>query len=82
MRRRVVAALEPTIRLIKRFVPDAEIRPAVRLMIETTRNLVEPAGAAPLAAALRLKEQLAGKRIALILSGSNVTPAQLRDLLS
>ncbi|TMD39875.1 MAG: threonine ammonia-lyase, partial [Chloroflexi bacterium] len=55
---------------------------AVRLMIETTRNLVEPAGAAPLAAALRLKEQLAGKRIALILSGSNVTPAQLRDLLS
>ena len=64
------------------LVPDAEIRPAVRLMIETTRNLVEPAGAAPLAAALRLKEQLAGKRIALILSGSNVTPAQLRDLLS
>ena len=26
MRRRVVAALEPTIRLIKRFVPDAEVR--------------------------------------------------------
>ena len=26
MRRRVVAALEPTIRLIKRFVPDAEIK--------------------------------------------------------
>ena len=64
------------------LVPDAEIRPAVGLMIETTRNLVEPAGAAPLAAALRLKEQLAGKRVALILSGSNVTPTQLRDLLN
>src|SRR6202165_2490673 len=39
------------------LVPDAEIRTAVRLMIETTRNLAEPAGAAPLAAALRLKER-------------------------
>jgi threonine dehydratase len=34
------------------LVPDAEIRIAVRLIIETTRNLTEPAGAAPLAAAL------------------------------
>jgi len=64
------------------LVPDAEIRTAVRLMIETTRNLAEPAGAAPLAAALRLKARLKGKRVALILSGSNITPAQLRDLLA
>ena len=64
------------------LVPDAEIRTAVRLMIETTRNLAEPAGAAPLAAALRLKEELRGKRVALILSGSNITPTQLRDLLN
>jgi threonine dehydratase len=63
------------------LVPDAEIRTAVRLMIETTRNLAEPAGAAALAAALRLKERLKGRRVALILSGSNITPAQLRDLL-
>jgi threonine dehydratase len=64
------------------LVPDAEIRTAVRSMIETTRNLTEPAGAAPLAAALRLKERLKGKRVALILSGSNITPAQLRDVLA
>lgn len=63
------------------LVPDSEIRQAVRLMIETTRNLTEPAGAAPLAAALHLKDQLAGRQIALILSGSNITPAQLRELL-
>ena len=50
-------------------------------MIETTRNLVEPSGAAPLAAALQLKDRLAGKRIALILSGANITPAQLREWL-
>ena len=64
------------------LVPDAAIRPAVRLMIETTRNLTEPAGAAPLAAALQLKERLKGKRVALILSGSNITPAQLKELLA
>jgi len=63
-------------------VPDAEIRTAVRLMIETTRNLTEPAGAAPLAAALQLKDRLKGKRLALILSGSNITTTQLRDLLA
>ena len=64
------------------LVPDAEIRLAVRLMIETTRNLTEPAGAAPLAAALSLKDQLLGKRVALILSGSNISPAQLKELLA
>jgi threonine dehydratase len=64
------------------LVRDAEIKVAVRLMLETTRNLTEPAGAAPLAAALRLKDRLAGKRVALILSGSNITPAQLRELLA
>ena len=64
------------------LVPDAEIRTAVKLMIETTRNLAEPAGAAPLAAALRRKDGLRGKRVVLILSGSNITPAQLRDWLN
>ena len=64
------------------LVPDSEIRKAVRLMIETTRNLTEPAGAAALAAALRLRDRLAGKRVALILSGGNITVAQLRDLLA
>ena len=63
------------------LVSDDDIRRAVRSMIETTRNLTEPAGATPLAAALQLKDQLAGKRIALILSGSNITPDQLRAIL-
>ena len=51
------------------------------LMIEGTRNLIEAAGASPLAAALRLREELAGKRVALVASGGNVSPAQLRELL-
>jgi threonine dehydratase len=54
---------------------------AVLQMLEGTRNLVEPAGAAPLAAALQLRHQLAGKRVALVLSGGNISLAQLRELL-
>ncbi|MDP9343547.1 MAG: threonine/serine dehydratase [Actinomycetota bacterium] len=62
------------------LVSDDEIRSATRHMIEKTRNLVEPAGAAPLAAALKLG--LAGKKVALMCSGGNISPSQLRDLLS
>jgi threonine dehydratase len=64
------------------LVTDDEIRAAQATMIEATRNLVEAAGAAPLAAALRLHEQLASKRIALIASGGNVSREQLLDVLA
>ncbi len=64
------------------LVSEDEIRTATRQMIEGTRNLVEPAGAAPLAAALRLRERLAGRRIALIASGGNITLDQLRSVLA
>ncbi len=63
------------------LVRDDEIRQAIATMIESTRNLVEAAGAAPLAAALRLHDRLAGKRVALICSGGNTRPAQLRGVL-
>jgi threonine dehydratase len=64
------------------LVSEDEIRNANRLMIEHTRNLVEPAGAAPLAAALKLRNRLRGKRVALVLSGGNLSPAQLADLFA
>jgi len=64
------------------LVSDDEIRAAQRTMIESTRNLVEAAGASPLAAALRLRDELAGRRVALIASGGNVSPDQLRELLT
>jgi threonine dehydratase len=62
------------------LVSEDELREATRLMIEHTRNLVEPAGAAPLAAALKLRDRLRGKRIALVASGGNISPAQLAAL--
>ena len=64
------------------LVSDDEIRAAQRAMIESTRNLIEAAGAAPLAAALQLRDSLAGRRIALIASGGNASPDQLRELLA
>jgi len=64
------------------LVSDDAIRSAQALMIETTRNLVEAAGAAPLAAALDLRERLSGRRVALIASGGNATRAQLLDVLA
>jgi threonine dehydratase len=63
------------------LVGEEEIRAAQRRMIESTRNLVEAAGAAPLAAALHEPELIAGKRAALILSGGNATREQLLDVL-
>ncbi len=64
------------------LVSDNEIREAIVLMLEGTRNLVEAAGAAPLAAALRLRVQLEGRRVALVCSGGNITAAQLADVLA
>jgi len=63
------------------LVSDDEIRSAQSTMIDTTRNLVEAAGAASLAAALALRDQLAGKVTAIILSGGNASRDQLLDLL-
>jgi threonine dehydratase len=50
-------------------------------MLETTRNLVELAGAAPLAALMRHPPRFAERKVALICSGGNVSPAQLHALL-
>jgi threonine dehydratase len=63
------------------LVSDDEIRAAQATMIETTRNLVEAAGAAPLAAALRLRAQLEGRRVALIASGGNASREQVLEAL-
>jgi threonine dehydratase len=53
---------------------------ATRLMIEKTRNLVEPAGAAALAAVLGAPERFAGRKVAIVCSGGNISPAQLTAL--
>jgi threonine dehydratase len=64
------------------LVSEDEIRAAQRAMIERTRNLIEAAGAASLAAALRLADELRGRRVAIVASGGNVSREQLLEVLA
>ena len=61
-------------------VSDAAILEAQRLLLSLTHNLAEPAGAAPLAALLSEREKMAGKTVAVILSGGNADAANLQRL--
>ena len=63
------------------LVDDQEIEEAVRLLLLHSHNLVEEAGAAPLAAALRIRERLAGKNVVLVVSGGNISQERLRLIL-
>lgn len=56
---------------------DDEILRAMRWLVERAHTLAEAAGAAPLAAAYRLRDSLAGRKVGLICSGGNTSVAQL-----
>src|SRR5215471_16188230 len=62
------------------LVSEDALKAATRMMIEKTRNLVEPAGAAALAAVLAAPERFAGRKVAVVCSGGNISPAQLASL--
>jgi threonine dehydratase len=62
------------------LVSEAALRDATRTMIEKTRNLVELAGAAALAAVLADPGRFAGRAVAVVCSGGNISPAQLTAL--
>ncbi|RBP11141.1 threonine dehydratase [Roseiarcus fermentans] len=54
------------------LVTDDEIAGAIRAYWTDTHNLAEGAGAAPLAAALKERARLAGRKVGLVLSGGNI----------
>ncbi|WP_456386536.1 threonine dehydratase [Desulfolithobacter sp.] len=64
------------------LVDDSAIEEAIRLLLEHTHNLAEEAGAASLAGALQLGDRVAGRKIVLVLSGGNISPARLATLLN
>lgn len=64
------------------LVEDAAIEDAILLLLEHTHNLAEGAGAAPLAAAIKLRQRLSGKKVVLVMSGGNLGMEQLRRLLA
>ena len=67
-------ALEMIWRGVDRIVPvsDDEVEAAMRLLFECTHNTSEGAGAAATAAAFQEKSRLAGRRVAVVMSGGNV----------
>jgi threonine dehydratase len=60
-------------------VSDDAIADAIRAYWTDTHNLVEGAGAAPLAALMQEKTHMAGKRIGLVISGGNIDMALFRS---
>jgi threonine dehydratase len=63
------------------LVRDEEIRLAMRWMIERAHTLSEAAGAAPLAAAYLMRDELRGKKIGLVCSGGNTSLDHLREAI-
>jgi threonine dehydratase len=64
------------------LVSEKEMSQAILLYLELVRNLSEEAGASPLAAALKIKDRLKDKTVALILSGSSLSLDRLKWLLN
>ena len=64
------------------LVSEEELRAAAVAYVAHAHSLAELAGAASLAAAVKLRDRLAGRRVAVVLSGGNVTVDQLRALLA
>ncbi|MBQ3471908.1 MAG: threonine ammonia-lyase [Clostridia bacterium] len=74
----VKAPGDKTVEIINKYaddvvtVSDAEISEAILLLLERTKQMVEPAGASPLAAVLNGKVDVKGKKVVCVLSGGNI----------
>lgn len=64
------------------LVSDDEIGHAIGVLLEKAHTLAEDAGAAALAGALKFKDELQGKKVAVIVSGANITLDRLKDVLA
>jgi threonine dehydratase len=60
------------------LVSEEEMRHSIKLYVEHCHTVAEGAGAATLAAAVKLKNKLKEKKVALVLSGGNITLDELR----
>jgi threonine dehydratase len=61
------------------LLSEPEIYEGIALAAYYTQNFVEGAGAATLMAAIKLKEQLKGKKVVLQFSGSNASPEEIAE---
>jgi threonine dehydratase len=63
-------------------VTDTELCDAMRFAFERLKLVVEPSGAAALAAALTARVDIRGKRVGITISGGNVDPANFARLIA
>ncbi|HWN49611.1 MAG TPA: pyridoxal-phosphate dependent enzyme, partial [Xanthobacteraceae bacterium] len=63
-------------------VSEDEIAEAIRIYYTTTHNLAEGAGAAPLAALMKERARMQGRRVGLIMTGQNIDRAAMIDVLA
>jgi threonine dehydratase len=77
-----------TFEILKRELDDIvtltepELEQGVRLALRATHNLAEGAGAASLMAAVKLKDQLRGKKVVCVMSGGNMDTRVLQRIVS
>jgi threonine dehydratase len=55
------------------LVSEEQLCTAIQLLVEKAHTIAEGAGAAPLAAAIKLKDEFKGKKVALVITGGNIT---------
>ena len=76
-----------TFDILKRELDDVvtltedELEEGVRMALRATHNLAEGAGAASIAAAVKLAPHLAGKQVVCVMSGGNMNTAVLKRIL-
>jgi threonine dehydratase len=63
------------------LVDEGAIEQAIVLLLEIEKTVVEGAGAASLAALLKYPQRFRGKRVGLVLSGGNIDPLMLAELI-
>ena len=63
------------------LVTDDDIRRAIGLLVEKAHTLAEPAGATALAGAVAHADRLRGKKVAITISGANITAGRLAEAL-
>ncbi len=76
-----------TVPLINQYVDgiltvnDNEIANAILLLLERCKQMVEPAGATPLAAVLSKKIDVKGKRVVCLMSGGNIDVSFIQNII-